>query len=129
MTPAKVCDLILRIHVVNPNTTRSMTEKAAKVAQAAVGSRAQIIAIDDADVDRHAIGRFRDPRGGDLEVFRGDRRFSPGSAGAKTHDRKSRGPKKSHSAAPKLVCQWRGLDGQIGEWQPRRGVITVPPAF
>jgi allantoin racemase len=35
---------MLRIHVVNPNTTRSMTEKAAKVAQAAVGSRAQIIA-------------------------------------------------------------------------------------
>jgi allantoin racemase len=35
---------MLRIHVVNPNTTRSMTEKAAKAAQAAVGARAQIVA-------------------------------------------------------------------------------------
>ena len=35
---------MLRIHVVNPNTTRSMTEKAAKAAQAAVGRRAQIVA-------------------------------------------------------------------------------------
>jgi len=35
---------MLRIHVVNPNTTRSMTEKAAKAAQIAVGSRAQIVA-------------------------------------------------------------------------------------
>lgn len=34
---------MLRIHVVNPNTTRSMTEKAAKAAQIAVGSRAEII--------------------------------------------------------------------------------------
>lgn len=35
---------MLRIHVVNPNTTASMTAKAAKAAQDAVGGRAQIVA-------------------------------------------------------------------------------------